>query len=56
MTHRLDVIDVDVFLAHLQDFLSGAVALDLRRRGVHAQVLAGQLEALTVVEGDLEDT
>jgi hypothetical protein len=43
--------DPDLGLAGHQDSLARAVALDLRGRGVHPQVLKGQLEGLTVVKG-----
>jgi hypothetical protein len=51
---RLDIADVDVLLAGLQHRLLGAVAAHFGRRRMHAQVFAGQFEALAVVEAYLQ--
>ena len=45
-----DTVDTDVLLAVSQDFLSGAMALNCGRRGIHPQVLAGQIKLTAVVK------
>ncbi len=54
MADRLDADDVDLALAGLQDFLPGAMALDLGRGRVHAQQFEGDAKAHAVVEGHFE--
>ena len=49
-----DFFDVDVLLADLQGFLSGAMALHFGGGGVDAQVFGGQVESAAVVEGDFQ--
>lgn len=50
----LDIDDVDVFLAQLQDFLPGTVASHFRRRGKDSQVLTGQFKSLSIVKRYLQ--
>ncbi len=52
--HGLDVHDVHVLLAHLQNLLSRPVSLHFCRWRVDTQILARQSKTMLVVEHDLE--
>src|SRR6185369_17867353 len=54
LAHRLELRDLDIFLADLQDLLPGPMASHLRGGRIDAQKLAGQAKALAVGERDLE--
>ncbi len=49
---RLDAGHLDIFLAHLQYALSGAMPLHFRRRRQDTQVFERQLESIAVIECD----
>ena len=49
---RFNGFDIDVFLAHLERFLSRAMALYLRRRRMDPQVFTAHLEGNAIIEGD----
>ena len=54
VAHRMNGLDVDPLLAHLQYPLPGPMALDFGRGAVDAQQLAGQSEHLAAVKADLQ--
>jgi hypothetical protein len=55
VSHRIDMGNIHLFFADLQDLLSRAMALYLRRRGKDPKILCGIAEFTAVVKADLQD-
>jgi hypothetical protein len=54
VAHRVDMGNVDILFAHLQDLLSGTMALNLGGGGEDPEILSGIAEFTAVIEADLQ--